>query len=547
MSCTLDKNPRVNPFRNTTPRLTPRQKFRFICPGLVLFPLRCAMMASSLTTGFICAKIATAGLSTKQIEEGPLQGWRAIAQSGVAWSIRGFLFSVGFHNIKITGAPVEKNKELAPIIVCTHHAPWETAALYFFHRCTFVAAAANFKMPVVGTALRAIQQIRVDRADASSRSKTKQIILDRALHRTFGQVGVFPEGSTTNGNGVIAFKAGAFQPGLPIQPIVAKYTFDPISSVDPTWAGTTVGIGSVTFRLMCQWSNHLELRYLPVYNPSPEEKKNPFLYAENVRQLMAKELGVPCTDHSLEDMLLQIEAMKLKIGNSNDAVVEMEKVKRAFSFDRNDIKMFLQHYKKIEKFATEGTHRITYSEFLQGLSLPDSNLLREVFTELCSESERGKKKVTKERLDSAMDLKLQEKTIVVLEPAIKLDEFLNSCMAIVNIEGSEDNLHEIFLALDQGGDRKLSVDELKAALSLISPNVTVAEVRQFMSGFRTDTVSYSKKDEVDYIEFASFLRNNPLFLKVFSVMKRQGILKKVKNENRRRYCDMPTIKPIDEE
>lgn len=30
------------------------------------------------------------------------------------------------------------------------------------------------------------------------------------------------------------------------------------------------------------------LQYLPVYNPSEEEKKDPSLYADNVQRLMAK-------------------------------------------------------------------------------------------------------------------------------------------------------------------------------------------------------------------------------------------------------------------
>uniref|UniRef100_A0A3B5LGV1 Lysophosphatidylcholine acyltransferase 4 n=1 Tax=Xiphophorus couchianus TaxID=32473 RepID=A0A3B5LGV1_9TELE len=41
-------------------------------------------------------------------------------------------------------------------------------------------------------------------------------------------------------------------------------------------------------------------RYLPVYNPSEEEKKDPSLYADNVQRLMAKALGVPATDHVME-------------------------------------------------------------------------------------------------------------------------------------------------------------------------------------------------------------------------------------------------------
>lgn len=36
---------------------------------------------------------------------------------------------------------------------------------------------------------------------------------------------------------------------------------------------------------------------LPVYRPSPEEVADPKLYAENVRRLMAGELGLPLSEY----------------------------------------------------------------------------------------------------------------------------------------------------------------------------------------------------------------------------------------------------------
>lgn len=39
---------------------------------------------------------------------------------------------------------------------------------------------------------------------------------------------------------------------------------------------------------MTQFSTNCELEFLPVYVPSEEEKQNPKLYAQNVRDVMAK-------------------------------------------------------------------------------------------------------------------------------------------------------------------------------------------------------------------------------------------------------------------
>ena len=43
--------------------------------------------------------------------------------------------------------------------------------------------------------------------------------------------------------------------------------------------------------LLCQFINHLEVVWLPVYVPSEEEKADPKLYASNVPKLMAVEVS----------------------------------------------------------------------------------------------------------------------------------------------------------------------------------------------------------------------------------------------------------------
>lgn len=38
-----------------------------------------------------------------------------------------------------------------------------------------------------------------------------------------------------------------------------------------------------------------------MYHPNEEEKKDPKLYARNVRNLMARELGIPISDYTFDD------------------------------------------------------------------------------------------------------------------------------------------------------------------------------------------------------------------------------------------------------
>lgn len=44
--------------------------------------------------------------------------------------------------------------------------------------------------------------------------------------------------------------------------------------------------------------NRVEVEFLPVYTPNPEEQANPEIYAKNVQQVMADALGVPAMDIS---------------------------------------------------------------------------------------------------------------------------------------------------------------------------------------------------------------------------------------------------------
>jgi hypothetical protein len=65
----------------------------------------------------------------------------------------------------------------------------------------------------------ALQCIFVDRTNPHSRVATKAAIRGRALDLKFPHVMLFPEGTVTNQSAVIRFKTGAFEPGLPVQPV----------------------------------------------------------------------------------------------------------------------------------------------------------------------------------------------------------------------------------------------------------------------------------------------------------------------------------------
>ncbi|ELU17291.1 hypothetical protein CAPTEDRAFT_36573, partial [Capitella teleta] len=146
------------------------------------------------------------------------------------------------------------------------------------------------------------QPVFVSREDPNSRQNTIREIRQRAqTHGEWPQIIIFPEGTCTNRKSLITYKPGAFYPGVPVQPVCIRYP-NKLDTYTWTWEGPTAF--RVFWYTMCQFHNRIEIEFLPVYTPSEEEKNDPKLFGDNVRDVMAKALGVPVTDHTYEDCRL---------------------------------------------------------------------------------------------------------------------------------------------------------------------------------------------------------------------------------------------------
>ena len=104
---------------------------------------------------------------------------------------------------------------------------------------TPIAAIDHLHAPLVGTIVKAIQTVTVDRKDPKSKKNVIESMKNRAKPGTgWPQTLIFPEGTTTNGRLLITFKSGAFIPAVPVQPCVISYPreagiFDFILPVNP--------------------------------------------------------------------------------------------------------------------------------------------------------------------------------------------------------------------------------------------------------------------------------------------------------------------------
>ncbi|KAM6584921.1 hypothetical protein CsatB_011923 [Cannabis sativa] len=137
--------PTVNPFRNYTKEIDGVYEWLKI---LILFPVmivRLVLFGACLAVGYLATKLALAGWKDRQ---NPMPKWR-------------------YHWIKRKGKPAPR--ETAPIVV-SNHVSYIDPIFYFYELSpTIVASESHDSIPFVGTIIRAMQVIYVNRFSSSSR------------------------------------------------------------------------------------------------------------------------------------------------------------------------------------------------------------------------------------------------------------------------------------------------------------------------------------------------------------------------------------------
>ncbi|XP_028841285.1 lysophospholipid acyltransferase LPCAT4 [Denticeps clupeoides] len=278
-------------------KLTTAQKVRGALLGCLLFPARVTLAALFFLMMWPVARLRLAGLSPEERAR-PVRGWRRwLLHYPMVLLSRAVFFSVGFLWVRVEGRRAGHAE--APVLAVAPHSGFlDMLVLCCSGLATVVSRSENAGLPVIGALLEFNQSVLVSRKDPESRKKCVAQIKERLTSDGYWpQMLMFPEGTTTNGQALIKFKPGAFLAGVPVQPVLLRYP-NKVDSVRWTWKGTTW--------LQCLWHTTAQLytnvtvEFLPVYTPSPEEKEDPSLYADNVQKLMAKALMVPATDYVME-------------------------------------------------------------------------------------------------------------------------------------------------------------------------------------------------------------------------------------------------------
>lgn len=356
-------------------------KIAFNC--IWLFPLRLLFIVlPSAVMGSCLCMLSILCLSYNEEDPQPLTGWRKFVLQKVATKVsRLFMFGFGFHWIPVIGTPAASSE--APIMVVGPHS---SMLDIFVIGCrsipTALSRAENKSVPFFGRIFtQAFNVIYVSRDEMASRQQAATEI-NRRLNSglDWPHLLIFPEGTTTNRKALLQFKHGAFSPGLPVQPVVIRYRNRMNTMVWPDHGDSVI---TCWFYTLCQFHNHVEMEYLPVYQPSDEEKQNPDLFAENIRNIVSRSSGVPPSDVAIEDMILCKMAQQLGMPYST-GIVEYAKVKKDLSTSFKDIKKLLKTFSIIDR---DRNGLVDISDLGWYLGVPSGAGLKMVFDSMAPASD----------------------------------------------------------------------------------------------------------------------------------------------------------------
>nr|XP_054344589.1 lysophosphatidylcholine acyltransferase 1 isoform X3 [Pongo pygmaeus] len=371
--------PGRNPFVHEL-RLSALQKAQVALMTLTLFPVRLLVAAAMMLLAWPLALVASLGSVEKEPEQ-PLALWRKVVDFLLKAIMRTMWFAGGFHRVAVKGRQALPTE--AAILTLAPHSSYFDAIPVTMTMSSIVMKAESRDIPIWGTLIRYIRPVFVSRSDQDSRRKTVEEIKRRAQSNgKWPQIMIFPEGTCTNRTCLITFKPGAFIPGAPVQPVVLRYP-NKLDTITWTWQGP--GALEILWLTLCQFHNQVEIEFLPVYSPSEEEKRNPALYASNVRRVMAEALGVSVTDYTFEDCQLALAEGQLRLP-ADTCLLEFARLVRGLGLKPEKLEKDLDRYS--ERARMNRGEKIGIAEFAASLEVPVSDLLEDMFS-LFDESGSG--------------------------------------------------------------------------------------------------------------------------------------------------------------
>ncbi|XP_012544156.1 lysophosphatidylcholine acyltransferase isoform X2 [Bombyx mori] len=358
----------LNPFVHKLELDNTYDKIKTAIFTVILLPFRVIVICYLIVTAWFLACIGLYGLSEEDLRRKPMTGWRRSLKPLICF-IGKMSYLAGGMAITVRGRQASKKE--APILVVAPHSSFLDSCIVYATKMSSVIVRKESMDNYVGKLINYTQPVYVWRDDPNSRQNTIKEIIERATSKEdWPQVLIFPEGTCTNRSCLITFKPGGFYPGVPVQPVTIRY---PNARDTVTWTWEGPGALKLLWLTLTQVHSSCEIEFLPVYYPSEEEKRDPKLYARNVRDVMAKALGVPVLDYTYDDCRLIARAKNLGIPGAPCAR-EVSELRAALGLERSQLELHLA-----AQGLQDRARWLTAEEFCQRLGVPNDQKTQRLF------------------------------------------------------------------------------------------------------------------------------------------------------------------------
>ena len=113
-----------------------------------------------------------------------------------------------------------------PMLLMANHISWlDITSLHAARFCRFVSKADIKQWPVIGTLATGVGTLFIERESRRDAMRVVHHMTERL--RAGDVIGVFPEGTTSNGQGLLPFHANLFQAAIsadaPVQPVALQF------------------------------------------------------------------------------------------------------------------------------------------------------------------------------------------------------------------------------------------------------------------------------------------------------------------------------------
>ena len=267
-------------------------RLKFYIGAYFLLPWRLALMTFSVVADYLVIKLALINWNN---QPKPLPKWRrTIIANATRFLSKILLLGAGFWKVEEVGKPSDQ-----ACVIASNHCSW-VDIIYFLTSPefpSFVSKDDVEQMPFIGAIATGIQCLFVKRLTGKEQALKQMAARQLSIKNQEGypKLLVFPEGTTTNGTGLIRFKKGGFVEKVPVQPVYLEYStgdFSPCLEIVPMVAHVIL--------LACQFSNKLKVHRLETVTAKEDWTSQD--YAQHVRNVISHRFDLPQCEVTFEDI-----------------------------------------------------------------------------------------------------------------------------------------------------------------------------------------------------------------------------------------------------